>query len=115
MVPFNMSEESSVGNCPICDRVMYDDGSCDKHHFLPKSKGGKESLLVHRVCHVKVHSLWTEAEIARDYYTPELVRAAPRNPEVRQVGLEEGPLVLRPKLPSQPQKVTGSKILRSSV
>jgi hypothetical protein len=53
--------------------------SVDRHHFLPKSEGGRESRWVHRVCHRKLHSLFTERELARGYATPEAVRA---NPEV---------------------------------
>lgn len=51
--------------------------SVDRHHFLPKSEGGRERRWVHRVCHRKLHSLFTERELARDYATPEAVRAHP--------------------------------------
>lgn len=66
------------GKCPICERDMYDAfGSIDKHHFIPKCKGGKETTLIHLVCHRKVHSLFTEAECAKEYSDPELVKAHP--------------------------------------
>lgn len=66
------------GDCPICDRKMYDDGfSINKHHFKPKCKGGKETTYVHTICHNKIHSLFTEAECAKNYSDPELVKAHP--------------------------------------
>lgn len=66
------------GICPICDREMYNAAnSIDKHHFLPKCKGGKETELVHVICHRKIHSLFTEAECAKDYSDPMKVRAHP--------------------------------------
>ena len=66
------------GVCPICDRDMYDAAkSIDKHHFFPKCKGGKETELIHRVCHQKIHSLFTESECAKEYSDPELVKAHP--------------------------------------
>jgi len=51
--------------------------SVDRHHFLPRSEGGRESRPVHRVCHRKLHSLFTERELARGYATPEAIRAHP--------------------------------------
>jgi hypothetical protein len=32
-----------IGLCPICDREMWKDKFVDKHHFLPKCRGGKET------------------------------------------------------------------------
>lgn len=41
--------------------------SIDKHHLIPKLKGGKETALMHIVCHGKLHSIWSENEL-RDTY-----------------------------------------------
>jgi hypothetical protein len=51
--------------------------SVNRHHFVPRSRGGRETEYVHRICHRKIHSLWTEAELARDYASPEAIRAHP--------------------------------------
>ena len=72
-----LEELEHKGLCPICDRPMYAGASVDKHHFFPKCKGGKETELCHKVCHQKIHSLFTESELAREYSDPELVRAHP--------------------------------------
>ena len=46
----------------------------NRHHLVPKLKGGTESFWIHRVCHAKIHSLWTEAELAREFNRFELIR-----------------------------------------
>jgi len=57
--------------CPICDRVMIEGKSIDRHHFIPKLKKGKETTLLHVICHRKLHSIFTESEMAKYYNTPE--------------------------------------------
>lgn len=41
----------------------------NRHHLLPLSQGGKgtTTVLLHRICHSKIHSVLTEKEL-RDYY-----------------------------------------------
>lgn len=63
-----------LGECPICQRPMIYGSSVDKHHFVPKSKGGKATEYVHRVCHTKIHSLYTEKELATTYNNAEALR-----------------------------------------
>jgi hypothetical protein len=63
------------GKCPICDRDMYDDGkSINRHHFIPKSRGGKEQEHCHKICHNKIHSLWTEKELELEFSDPEKIK-----------------------------------------
>lgn len=45
-------------------------GSVDEHHFVPKSRRGKEKQFVHRICHRKIHSLFSEKALAQTYNTP---------------------------------------------
>ncbi|MDX6748931.1 HNH endonuclease signature motif containing protein [Geminicoccaceae bacterium 1502E] len=66
-----------LGPCPVCGRPMVAGASVDRHHFLPKSRGGREREWVHRICHRKIHSLFTEAELERNYALPERLRAHP--------------------------------------
>ena len=51
--------------------------SVDRHHFLPRAEGGRASAPVHRICHRKLHTLWTERELAQLYQTPAAIRAHP--------------------------------------
>lgn len=63
------------GKCPICDRDMFDDGkSINRHHFVPKSRGGKEQFYTHTICHNKIHSLWTEKELEQEFSDPERIK-----------------------------------------
>jgi hypothetical protein len=72
-----VSEAAGLGPCPICGRLMVAGPSVDRHHFVPRSEGGRENRWVHRVCHRKIHSLFTERELAKEYSTPEALRAHP--------------------------------------
>ena len=51
----------------------------NEHHLIPKSKQGKygEKILLHTICHNKIHSIWTEAELAGYYHTPERILSHP--------------------------------------
>jgi len=55
--------------CPLCGRVMAT--PCNRHHLLPLSKGGKNSptILLHKICHDKIHAVFTETELKRQYNT----------------------------------------------
>lgn len=59
-----------VGMCPICDREMWKGNSIDKHHFVPKCRGGKKTKFLHKICHNKIHSVWTEKELEKEYNDP---------------------------------------------
>lgn len=55
--------------CPICKRTL---GTIiDKHHLIPKTFGGKETVLIHKICHRKLHSCLTEREMVKYYHTIE--------------------------------------------
>ena len=56
-------------NCPLCGREL--DGTADKHHLVPKSKKGKETVRLHKICHRKIHSLFDEKVLAKHYNTIE--------------------------------------------
>ncbi len=45
----------------------------NRHHLLPVSKGGKgtETVLMHKICHDKIHAVFTETELKRSYNTIE--------------------------------------------
>lgn len=60
--------------CPICDREMINGPSVDYHHLIPKTFKGKETIKIHRICHRKLHTLFTEREMAKYYHTIERIR-----------------------------------------
>lgn len=61
--------------CEICYKEIPEDPFfSDDHHLIPKSKRGKDVIKIHRICHNKIHSLWTEKELMEYYHTPERIR-----------------------------------------
>lgn len=62
--------------CPLCGREI-PPAEQDAHHFVPKSKGGRETQLLHRICHRQVHALLSENELARQFNTPQALLAHP--------------------------------------
>ncbi len=62
--------------CPLCGRPI-PDGAGSLHHLVPKSEGGRETVLLHRICHNKIHALIPERELARCYSTIEALKAHP--------------------------------------
>lgn len=63
---------SDIVTCPLCGRELPRSEE-SKHHLIPKMKGGAKGpiAVIHRVCHVKIHSAITEANLATDYNTIE--------------------------------------------
>lgn len=73
-----MNQFQNKGACCICGRDMFDDGfSIDQHHFIPKSRGGLEKKFIHRVCHQKIHSLWTVKQLEKEFSDPDVIIQQP--------------------------------------
>ncbi len=58
-------------NCPLCKRLL--EGKCSEHHLIPILKGGRKGpkVLLHQICHDKIHSIFTERELQINYNTIE--------------------------------------------
>ena len=61
-------------DCPLCGRPLA--APSNRHHLLPLSKGGKgtTTVLLHKICHDKIHSVFTEMELKRRYNTIEKLK-----------------------------------------
>ena len=57
--------------CPLCLRPIA--APFNEHHLIPKSKGGKNTptITLHKICHDKIHAVFTEVELKRHYDTIE--------------------------------------------
>jgi len=55
--------------CALCGREL--GTRWNKHHLVPRSLKGKETVNVHLVCHKQIHALFSEKELARHYHTVE--------------------------------------------
>jgi 5-methylcytosine-specific restriction endonuclease McrA len=62
--------------CPMCERVIPDDQQ-DAHHLVPKSKGGKKTVCLHRVCHNQIHAIFTDSQLAKTFFTIEAILEDP--------------------------------------
>ena len=66
--------------CPLCGRPIPKTAPQSLHHLVPKLRGGKggPTVLMHQICHNEIHATMSEAELARDFNTPETLRTHPR-------------------------------------
>lgn len=57
--------------CPLCSRELAE--PCSLHHLLPLSQGGRntETVMLHQICHDKIHATFTERELAQEYHSIE--------------------------------------------
>jgi len=62
--------------CPLCERKI-PLSQRDAHHLVPKSKGGKHTENLHRICHRQIHALFTETELARHFNSVDALLAHP--------------------------------------
>ena len=70
-------EETPPALCLLCGRELA--GIVNKHHLLPVSKGGAgtPTILLHKICHDKIHTTLTEQQLRSHYGTVEALRGHP--------------------------------------
>lgn len=51
--------------------------SVDRHHLVPKTEGGRETVWMHRICHRKIHSVLDERALATRFADIDALRAHP--------------------------------------
>ena len=61
--------------CALCRRPL--GARVEWHHLVPKSEGGRTIAPVHPICHRTIHATLPNAELARTYADPEVLRAHP--------------------------------------
>ncbi len=59
--------------CPLCGREL-GTVNVDRHHLIPKKFKGTEQFLIHKICHRKIHSAFTERELLQTFHTWEALR-----------------------------------------
>jgi hypothetical protein len=59
--------------CPLCGREL---GSVniDRHHLVPRKFKGTEQFPIHKICHRKIHSTFSEKELFRSFHTWDALR-----------------------------------------
>ncbi|WP_299321879.1 HNH endonuclease [Parasphingopyxis sp.] len=68
-----MTEEP--GRCFLCERPL--GRRVEWHHPVPKSKGGRDRVPVHPICHRTIHRHFTNAELTRCGADSEALRTHP--------------------------------------
>lgn len=57
--------------CPLC---LVAEGD-SKHHLVPKSKKGKETVLICTACHKQIHVIFSNKDLEKRYSTIEDLKA----------------------------------------
>ena len=68
-----MTKQETI-ECPICTRITPKD-FWHKHHLIPRSKKGKQTLLLCDSCGKMLHQLFTNKELKNKYNTLEKLLA----------------------------------------
>lgn len=58
-------EPEEASRCALCGRPL--GAKTELHHVIPKSRGGREVVPVHPICHRTIHATLSEAELERLY------------------------------------------------
>ena len=71
---------ANVGNGTGCELCRRESASYSKHHLVLRSQGGRHgpTTILCSTCHRQLHALFSEATLAREMGTIELVLANPQ-------------------------------------
>ncbi len=61
--------------CFLCERPLGE--RVEWHHPVPKSRGGRQKVPVHPICHRTIHATLSNGELASGYTTAEALRSHP--------------------------------------
>jgi len=66
--------------CPLCGRPIQGHARQSLHHLVPRLKGGRDgpTVLLHAICHNEIHSVLTEAALAREFDTVAKLKRHPK-------------------------------------
>jgi hypothetical protein len=62
--------------CWLCRRPL--GRAIEYHHLVPKSRGGRETAMIHPICHRTLHRTFSNAELGVFGGSPASIRADPR-------------------------------------
>jgi hypothetical protein len=62
--------------CPLCERPI-PEGHLDKHHLVPRVKGGKHTEVIHLACHRQIHAVLSNRELEAHYNTVDALLTHP--------------------------------------
>lgn len=53
----------AAATCWLCERLLGE--NVEWHHPVPKSRGGREKVALHPICHSTLHARFTNGQLAR--------------------------------------------------
>jgi len=69
------SENTGIATCWLCTRAL--GLRVERHHPLPRSRGGRETVALHPICHRAIHATFRNVELQRLADQPEALRQHP--------------------------------------
>jgi len=66
-------DDASEPTCWLCERPL--GRKVEWHHPIPKSRGGRETVPVHPICHRTLHATFANVELARKGSDAAVLRA----------------------------------------
>src|SRR5215208_6517773 len=74
---------TDLGDCPLCGRKLVTGSSVNQHHLVPRSRNGRDTIALHRICHAAIHAARSEKEqrvrlLIIDDWEPEPLNAEQR-------------------------------------
>lgn len=71
----DMGKYGLIEGCPLCGRNIPTKHR-SKHHLIPVAENGRheKKVVIHKICHSKIHSVFTEEELALKYNTIEKLK-----------------------------------------
>jgi hypothetical protein len=70
-----MDDAEQVPRCWLCERPL--GRKTEWHHPVPKSRGGRDTVAVHPICHRTIHAALGNTELARQGATAGALRKVP--------------------------------------
>lgn len=71
-----MTSDGNEDCCALCERALGE--RIERHHLVPRALGGRVVVLLHPICHRKIHSLFRDRELKARYATIPALRAHPK-------------------------------------
>lgn len=68
--------DEGASYCWLCRRPLGRVIEC--HHLVPKSRGGRETAMIHPICHRTLHRTFSNAELGVFGNSPASIMADPR-------------------------------------
>lgn len=68
-------QDAATMICWLCSRPL--GGQVEWHHPVPKSRGGREKVAIHPICHRTLHARFTNAELRRAGHDVDALRSDP--------------------------------------